>query len=163
MPTTTVIADVIVMKLPSEVPWPAAPAVADAAPVNDPPAAIEPSETSLFASTGDSSPVIFLPVALRVAEPPPLHFEGEQPIAPLALAAEAECALDNFQRNRTISLIFCRAQRGVGCVNPYEYGRGHQEGCLLNTGAFGPRRPRFAGAICGDPQESRSEFHLQED
>ena len=80
------------MKLPKEGSPAAALDVVGAAPVFLPPAATEPSEISLFASTGDSSPVIFWPATVRVTEPT------------------------------------------------------RQEGCLLNTAAFGPCWPQLANA-----------------
>jgi len=68
--TMSVITGAIVTKLPKEVWAAAAPDVAGAVPVFLPPAATEPSEISLFVSTGDSSPVIFWPATVRVTDPP---------------------------------------------------------------------------------------------
>ena len=169
MSTTPMIADPIVMKLPKEGSSPAAPAAVDAASVIAPPAATEPSQTSVFDTTGDSSPVIFWPATVRAAKPPHSAPGSEPPIAPAALMGAAGFALKNFRRNRSISLFFCRSNREVGSVSPLGpvsplgSEREHQEGCLLNTAAFGPWWPRLAQANFPNPQENRPTFHLQED
>ena len=163
MSTTPMIADHIVMKLPKEGSLSTAPAAVDAASVIVSPEAIEPSGTSVFDTTGDSSPVIFWPATVRAAEPPHSVYGGEIPIAPAALMGAAGFALNHFQRNRSISLFFCRSNREAGSVSALGYGREHQEGCLLNTAAFGPWWPRLAKANFPNPQENRPTFHLQED
>ena len=155
--------DSVVMKLPKAGAAAAAPAAVDAASVFLPPAATEPSEISLFVSTGDSSPVIFWPGTVRVTEPPRSVYGGEPPIAPAALIGAAGFARDNFQRNRSISLFFCRSNREVGYTSPLGSRRKDQEGCLLKIAAFGPRWPRLANANFPNPQENRPTFHLQED
>jgi hypothetical protein len=146
MPTAPMIAEHIVMKLPKEGSLPAAPAAVDVAAVILSPAAIEPSGTSVFGTTGDSSPVIFGPAIVRAAAPPYSIHGGKPPIAPAALMGAAGCALNNFQRNLLISLFFCRSSREVGFVSALESRREHQEECLLNTAAFGPWWPRLDSA-----------------
>ena len=102
------------MKLPKDGPLTAAPAAVAAASVIVSPAALDPSEVSLFRTTGDSSPVIFWPATVWAAEPlHSLHW-SEPPIAPAALMGAAGFALNHFQRNRSISLFFCRSNREVG-------------------------------------------------
>ena len=103
--------DPVVMKLPKDEPLPAAPAAAAAASVIVPPAAIEPSETIAVPYHGGFVPRYFLPVLQSGIAEPPLHSVngGEEPPAPVALCRSARIAAPNhFQRNRTISLIFCR-------------------------------------------------------
>lgn len=160
MSTTPTIADYIVMKLPKEGPLSAAPAAVDAASVIVPPAA---SETTVFGTTGDSSPVIFWPVTFWPSEPPHSIYGGEPPIAPAALVGAAGFALNHFRRNRSISLFFCHSNREAGSVSALGSGREHQEGCLSNTPAFGLWWPRLNSANFLNPQENQPTFHLQED
>lgn len=162
MSDTPVIVDPIVMKLPKEGRLAAAPLAVGAASVFDPPAAIDPSEGSLFQTTGDSSLVIFLPATVRAAEPPRSVERGKLPIAPAALMGAAAFALTNFQRNRKISLFFCRSNREVGSVSSLESRGEHEEVCLLNTAMFGQWWPRLASANFLNPQENRPTFHLEE-
>ena len=163
MSNTPVIADPIVMKLPKEGQLAAAPLAVGAASVFNPPAAIDPSERSLFQTTGDSSPVIFLPATVRAAEPSCSIQGGKLPIAPAALMGAAGFALTNFQRNLSISLFFCGSNREVGSVRSLEYRGEHAEVCLLNTAMFGQWWPRLASANFLNPQDNRPTFHLQED
>ena len=163
MSDTRVIVDPIVMKLPNEGLLSTAPLAVGAASVFNPPASIDPSEGSLFQTTGDSSPVYFCLPTGRAAEPPRSVERGKLPIAPAALMGAAGFALTNFQRNRKISLFFCRSNREVGSVNSLESRGEHEEVRLLNTAMFGQWWPRLASANFLNPQDNRPTFHLQED
>lgn len=163
MSTTPMIADHIVMKLPKEGRLSAAPAAVDAASVIIPPAALDPSAMSLFRTTGDSSPVIFCPSSVGDCPPPPTKNGGEEPPALFALTGAQGLPSRHFQRNRMISLIFCRPGRVAGFVSGFGPGREHQEGCLLTTPACGHRRPQFVSARFPNAREIRRTFHFQED
>lgn len=151
------------MKLPKDVPLPVAPVAADAAAVTVPPAVIDPGEVSLFRTTGDWPPLFFCPAGVGDCVPPPGSNGGDEPPTPVALAGAQVLPLHYFQRNRTISLIFCRSDRVVGCVSGFGPWREHQEGCLLNTPVYGHYRPQFVSANFSNAREIRPTFHFQED
>lgn len=162
MSTIPVIEGAIAMKLPKEVSAAAALQVAAAASVFLPPAATEPSEISLFVSTGDSSPVIFWPATVRVTKPPRSVYEGEPPIVPAALAA-AGPSPTKIQRNRPISLFLCPTNQGDVRASASGPERAHQEGYLFNALRFVPQGPRNAGGNFADAQKTLPTFHFQED
>ena len=155
--------DPLVMKLPTKGTLPAAPDAVGAASAIIPPVAFVPSAVSLFGTTGDLSPVIFWPIAVRVVGAHPSLPGGELWIAPAALAEAGRCAPVHFRRNRKISPFFCPTNRVVGPVNIVRYEREHQEGCLLNTTVCDCIRAKFANANFRNPQENRPTFHPQED
>ena len=105
-PATTAIFSAPVGKLPMVERLPAIPGAAGAASVNTVPAAFEPTATSSFRDTGDSSPVIFAPAAGRAVAVSKPRQGGPIPTVP---AADAAAGFTSTFRKRILlsSLHFC--------------------------------------------------------
>ena len=117
-PAKTAIISTPVGKLPIVERLPAIPVAAGVAPVNSAPAALEPTAASPIRVTGDSSPVIFVPVAGRAVAVYKPRKGGAIPTVPVALGA---AGFTSSYRKRILlnSLYFCHSEEQEGSLSEH--------------------------------------------